>query len=123
MQVRYWIRESQVRTVEHRKLVGSRMKLLIERSKTDAEGEGAVIAIPRRQFPETCPVTAVQQWLTVAEISEGPIFRKVNRGGVVAATRLVPDAVRQILLKRAAKAGLTGCGPTSRSSAAYGSSP
>ena len=37
-----------------------------------------------------------------------PLFRKVNRGGVVEASRLVPDAVRQILLKRAAKAGLKG---------------
>jgi hypothetical protein len=81
------------------------MKLLIERSKTDAEGEGAEIAIPRGQSPETCPVAALQ-WLTAAEISAGPLFRKVNRGGTVETARLMPDAVRQILLKRAAKAGL-----------------
>jgi integrase len=84
------------------------MKLLIERSKTDAEGEGAEIAIPRGQSPETCPVTTLQQWLTAAGISVGPLFRKVNRGGAVETVRLVPDAVRQILLKRAAKAGLKG---------------
>ena len=36
------------------------------------------------------------------------MFRKVNRGGAVETTRLVPDAVRQILLKRAARAGLRG---------------
>ncbi len=53
-------------------------------------------------------MTALQRWLTEAEISAGPIFRKVNRGGAVEAARLVPDAVRQILLKRAAKAGLKG---------------
>ena len=47
-------------------------------------------------------------WLTAAEISAGPLFRKVNRGGIVETVRLVPDAVRQILLKRAAKAGLRG---------------
>jgi integrase len=82
------------------------MKLLIERSKTDAEGRGAEIAIPRGQSPDTCPVTALQQWLTAAEIVAGPVFRKVSRGGVVGAGRLVPDAVRQILLKRAARAGL-----------------
>ena len=50
----------------------------------------------------------MQQWLTAAEISAGPLFRKVNRGGIVETVRLVPDAVRQILLKRAAKAGLRG---------------
>jgi hypothetical protein len=61
------------------------------------------LALPHRQN-----LTALQQWLTAAEISAGPLFRKVNRGGVVEASRLVPDAVRQILLKRAAKAGLKG---------------
>jgi integrase len=84
------------------------MKLLIERSKTDAEGEGAEIAVPRGRSPETCPVTALDQWLTVAGITAGPLFRKVNRGGVVETDRLVPDAVRQILIKRAARAGLQG---------------
>jgi integrase len=37
-----------------------------------------------------------------------PLFRKVNRGGAVETVRLVPDAVRQILLKRASKIGLKG---------------
>ncbi|HME24817.1 MAG TPA: site-specific integrase [Acetobacteraceae bacterium] len=87
------------------------MKLLIERSKTDAEGDGAEIAIPRGEVPETCPVTALQEWLTAAGIIAGPLLRKVNRGGTVKATRLVPDAVRQILLKRAAQAGLKGTLP------------
>jgi integrase len=74
-------------------------KLLIERSKTDKQGEGAEIAIPRERAEETCPV---------AEITAGPLFRKVNRGGAVESARLSPDGVRQILLKRAAAAGLKG---------------
>src|SRR5208337_850958 len=94
--------------VEHITWTRAGMKLLIGRSKSDAEGEGAEIAIPRGQSPETCPMTALQQWLTAAEISAGALFRKMNRGGAVEAARLVPDAVRQILLKRAAKAGLKG---------------
>ena len=47
-------------------------------------------------------MTALRQWLTAAEITAGPLFRKVNCRGAVEATRLVPDAVRQILLKGAA---------------------
>jgi integrase len=92
--------------LEHVTWTRKGMKLLIERSKTDAEGQGAEIAIPRGQSQETCPVTALQQWLTVAGIATGPLFRKVSRGGAVGASRLVPDAVRQVLLKRAARAGL-----------------
>ncbi len=84
------------------------LKLLIERSKTDTDGEGAEIAIPRGRSDETCPVSALQAGLVVAGITAGPLFRKVNRGGVVETARLSPDAVRQILLKRAARAGLKG---------------
>ena len=84
------------------------LKLLIERSKTDAEGEGAELAISLGKSGETCPVTALRAWLTAAEITAGPLFRKVNRGGSVEASRLSPDAVRQILLRRADQAGLKG---------------
>jgi integrase len=94
--------------VEHITWTRTGMKLLIERSKTDAEGEGAEIAIPRGQANDTCPVTALKAWLDLSEIHAGPLFRKVNRGGVVEQARLSTDAVRQILLKRAAKAGLKG---------------
>jgi integrase len=84
------------------------LKLLIERSKTDKRGDGAEIAVPRGRSEDTCPVAALQACLEVAEINAGPLFRKVDRGGVVETARLSADAVRQILLKRAAKAGLKG---------------
>jgi len=57
--------------VEHVTWTRGGMRLLIARSKTDAEGEGAEIAIPRGSSPETCPVTALQEWLTAAEITVG----------------------------------------------------
>ena len=94
--------------VEHVTWMRNGLKLLIERSKTDAEGEGAEIAIPRGQAGETCPVAALRTWLELSKISTGPPFRKVNRGGSVERNRLSTDAVRQILLKRAARAGLRG---------------
>jgi hypothetical protein len=39
------------------------IKLLIERSKRDKQGEGAEIAIPRGRAEETCPVAALKEWL------------------------------------------------------------
>jgi integrase len=84
------------------------LKTFIARSKTDAEGEGAEIAIPRGCSEETCPVVALQSCLAAAEITAGPLFRKVNQGGKVEAARLTPDGVRQILLKRANQAGIKG---------------
>jgi len=80
--------------------------LLITRSKTDAEGAGARIAISCGKAVETCPVTALRAWLREAGITDGPVFRKVNRGGKVEESRLTAGAVRQILVSRAGQAGI-----------------
>ena len=55
-----------------------RLRVRIRRSKTDQEGEGAEIAIPRGY--RLRPVEAVQTWLAAAEISTGPVFRPVLKG-------------------------------------------
>ena len=81
--------------------------LLITRSKTDAERAGARIGISCGNLVETCPVTAVHDWLTKSGINDGPVFRKVNRGGAVEQGRLTAGAVRQILVKRIGQAGIT----------------
>jgi len=80
--------------------------LLITRSKTDAEGAGARIGINRGRAIETCPVTALNAWLSEAGITDGPVFRKVNRGGTVEQSRLTAGAVRQILVHRAGQASI-----------------
>jgi integrase len=84
------------------------MVLLLERSKTDKEGAGAEIAITTGANEETCPVRALKHWLKAAGITSGPVFRKVNKAGKIQRQRLSTDAVRQILLKRAAMVGLKG---------------
>ena len=48
------------------------LELLIPRSKTDAEAEGARIGIPRGKAEDTCPVRALQAWLKGAGIEHGP---------------------------------------------------
>ena len=68
---------------------------------------GAEVAVHRGRQPETCPVAALHAWLTQAGMTAGRVFRKVNRGGAVEAPRLSTDAVRQVLLKRAALAGVS----------------
>jgi integrase len=94
--------------VEHITWTTAGLTLLITRSKTDKEGAGAEIGIPYGGNSETCPVEALRRWLEQAAIASGPIFRKVDRWGAVHSHRLDPDAVRQILKKRAAVAGLIG---------------
>ena len=84
------------------------LELLIPRSKTDPEGEGARLGIPRGRAEATCPVRALRAWLDAAAIEHGPVFRAVTRTGTLRPSALTGEALRQILLKRAAQAGIEG---------------
>jgi site-specific recombinase XerD len=75
-------------------------------SKTDQEKAGRTIAIPFGEHLETCPVVSVRTWLDKARISEGPLFRAVDRHGNVSATALSTRSVAKIVKKAAARAGL-----------------
>jgi site-specific recombinase XerD len=79
--------------------------LTLQRSKTDQEGHGRKVAIPYARGA-VCPVLALQDWLTVAAITEGPIFRGVNRHGRVADTAITPQAVAMVVKERAQAVGL-----------------
>ena len=83
------------------------LRVLISRAKGDPEGEGAWIGVPRGERRDTCPVLALEAWRTAAGRSHGPVFRKIDCWGRLGSDALHPDAVRQILRKRAAAAGLT----------------
>lgn len=79
--------------------------LYLRHSKTDQDGEGHKIAIPygRTQW---CPVDALEAWLQTSGISDGPIFRPVDRHGRVHNARLSGEAVSIVVRERAAAAGL-----------------
>ena len=94
--------------VEHITWKPRSLELLIPRSKTDAESEGARIGIPRGKSEATCPVRALQAWLRSVEIDQGPVFRAVTHRGTVRSTALSGEAVRLIVLKRARLAGIKG---------------
>ncbi len=92
----------------HVRSTSTGLRFLIVRSKTDAAGEGAEVGISRGNEADTCPVRALRAWMRAAKIADGPVFRRVTRWGSVGGKRLHPDAVRQILAKRAAAAGIIG---------------
>lgn len=94
--------------VEHLAWSNDGVKLLLGKSKTDKEGKGVEIMIVYGRHEATCPVRALRGWLEAGSIKSGPAFRKVNKAGRVEARRLSEDAVRQILLRRAAQAGVKG---------------
>lgn len=65
-----------------------------------------LLAIAADQSAMTCPVADLRSWLDHADIRDGPIFRKVARGGHVQSDRLTGTGVWQIVRKRTASAGL-----------------
>ena len=73
------------------------------RSKGDQEGQGQEVAIPRGY--KLRPVEAVQTWLAAAEISAGPVFRAVTRGGRVSVDALADNSAARVV-KRYARVGL-----------------
>jgi site-specific recombinase XerD len=92
---------------DHVRPTATGLRLLIPSSKTDAEGQGVEIGIPRGKQAATCPVRALNAWFAASGIGYGPVFRKVDQWGHVERDRLGPDGVRRILLRRAKQAGLT----------------
>ena len=82
------------------------LKVTIEQSKTDQEAQGQVIAILRQPGSPYCPVQALKDWLTVAEIEQGALFRRMYRSDKVGKNRLSAQSVAMVIKDYAHKAGL-----------------
>lgn len=76
----------------------------IERSKTDQGGAGRTVGIPRGRN-KFCPVRSFEQWIEIADLSSGPLFRPVAKSGEIGANRLSAEAVALIVKKWVAKIG------------------
>lgn len=71
-------------------------------TKTDDSGE-------RREKPLRGPaIAALEAWLAAAKLTEGPLFRRLQRGGHVGRSAITGDEVARIVKRRAVLAGLSG---------------
>ncbi len=77
------------------------LAITIRRSKTDQEGRGRQVGFKRST--RTCPVAALEQWLRLAGIDDGPVFRTVYR--TRPGERLIGKAVCDIVKAAAKRAG------------------
>lgn len=80
--------------------------LHIRSSKTDQQGAGRTVGIPRMDDPSMCPAAALEAWLSLAGITSGPVFRGVTRWGKVRAGRLSSGQVGAAVKRAVAAAGL-----------------
>lgn len=102
------LRRSELTAIEREHVIfdNDGLRILIPRGKGDQTGKGVSIGIPRGAALDTCPIRALEAWLKISACARGPIFRAIDRHGRIGLRALHPDAVRQILAKRAALAGL-----------------
>jgi site-specific recombinase XerD len=79
--------------------------ITIRRSKTDQEGAGRRVAIPRGEI--ACPVGALRAWIEAAGITGGPIFLRIfnKRSQRVTDRRLAPRNVAAIVKAGAFRLG------------------
>lgn len=82
------------------------LTVLLRRSKTDQEGVGRKIGLPYGSSPATCPVRAYRAWLEASGITDGPVFRPVDRHGRVRPGRLSGNAVALIVKRTLSNAGV-----------------
>ena len=79
--------------------------LTLRRSKTDQQGQGRQVALPLGAHAQTCPVRALRSWIEQAQLTEGRLFRAVDRHGRLRPGWLHPDAVGEIVKRALGRAG------------------
>lgn len=84
---------------------GEGMTCFLPRSKGDRQLDGRYYACPA--LSRLCPVEAVEDWLAVSGLQEGPLFRKIDRWGHVADANLTPGSIIPLLRRLLADAGVT----------------
>ncbi|HEX5166407.1 MAG TPA: tyrosine-type recombinase/integrase [Thermomicrobiales bacterium] len=65
-----------------------------------------VVELPRQPEPATCAVAATEAWLDAGSLSDGPLFRSINRHGQIGERRLSDKSVALIVKRVAEDAGL-----------------
>lgn len=87
---------------------GEGMSLFLPRSKGDLQLEGRRYACPA--LSRLCPVEALQDWLTVSQLKDGPLFRKIDRWGRIGVDGLTPGSIIPMLRRILAQAGVADAG-------------
>jgi site-specific recombinase XerD len=81
--------------------------LTLPRSKTNQTGEDTeLVVLPRAANRDRCPVTALQQWMSLASIVEGPVFRGVGKNNRASTTALNPGSINALVQAAITRAGL-----------------
>ena len=79
----------------------------VRRSKTDPEGQGMLKAIFPGRDEAASPTSLLKRWLSLVELQEGPLFRRVLKSGQITGKRLSAQSMRLVVLQAASAARLS----------------
>ena len=80
------------------------IQLYLPRSKGDRQAAGIIHTLPA--LSRLCAVTAIQDWRTFSRLTEGPLFRAIDRYGSVRPKALHPNSVIGVLRRAFVAAGV-----------------
>lgn len=80
------------------------MTLFLPRTKGDRSGTGTTFKAPA--LPRLCPVSAYEAWIAAADLSEGPVFRGIDRWGHLSGEGLHAGSFVPLLRSLFSAAGL-----------------
>lgn len=80
--------------------------LHIPRSKTNQTGiNDELVVLPSSITPGRCPVAAIKHWQRTADITTGPLLRRLTKTGKPRSTRMSPDTINDIVKAAVARTG------------------
>lgn len=91
--------------IEHiEAMPGKGMRCYIPSSKSDRQSLGRSYPVPALSF--LCPVKAYGDWIALAKLDKGPVFRGITRWGQLQDTRLHINSLVKLMRSVFAQAGL-----------------
>lgn len=91
--------------IEHVEVTpGEGLTCFVPRSKGDRNAEGRTFRCPA--LSRLCPVSAYESWLAASGLTDGPVFRAIDRWGSIAPEGLAAVSIIPLLRRLFAAAGL-----------------
>ena len=82
------------------------LRINLKKSKTDQFGGGTIKALPYFKNSQYCPVVSLRNWLDVAKINSGALFRRFSKGSRLTEKRLTDQTVALLIKEYLQLAGI-----------------
>ena len=84
---------------------GQGLQCFLPQSKSDRQLQGRTFRVPA--LARLCPVAAYEEWLAISGLTNGPVFRGIDRWGSISAGGLHENSLIPLLRRLFTRAGLS----------------